>query len=172
MKTLKYKGYLGSVEFSEEDNVMFGKILGIDALVNYEGENIQQLTTSFHEAVEDYLVFCKEHGINPQKSYSGSFNVRIAPETHKEIASLAAENGITINAFVKKTLDEAIRKPSSSSLVSGYATAPDSAMLMEPEGPRYGTWDEFRLTVPHKDAAFAKEMAQRLGWKLSESHSK
>lgn len=36
MNTLSYKGFIGSVGFSENDNVFFGKIEGIDGLVNFE----------------------------------------------------------------------------------------------------------------------------------------
>ena len=55
MNTLNYKGYIGSVAFSEKDNVFFGKIEGIDGLVNFEGESVKELTEAFHEAVDDYL---------------------------------------------------------------------------------------------------------------------
>ena len=54
MNTLKYKGYIGSVGYSEADKVFFGKIEGINGLVNYEGESVGELTAAFHEAVEDY----------------------------------------------------------------------------------------------------------------------
>lgn len=55
MNTLKYKGFLGSVSFSEPDNVFFGKIEGIDGLVNFEGESVKELTEAFLEAVDDYI---------------------------------------------------------------------------------------------------------------------
>lgn len=57
---LTYKGYTGTVEFSTDDKVFFGKIEGIDDLVSYEGENIFALENSFIEAVEDYLLTCKQ----------------------------------------------------------------------------------------------------------------
>lgn len=74
MNTLKYKGFTGSVGFSEDDNVFFGKIEGINGLVNFEGTSVDDLTNAFHEAVEDYLVFCKENGVEPNKKYSGVLN--------------------------------------------------------------------------------------------------
>lgn len=55
MNALKYRGLSGSVDFSEADGVFFGKIEGIDGLVNYEGGNMAELTAAFHEAVKDYL---------------------------------------------------------------------------------------------------------------------
>lgn len=67
MNTLKYKGFIGSVAFSEADGVFFGKIEGIDGLVNFEGESVAELTNGFHEAVDDYLAYCEEEGIEPHK---------------------------------------------------------------------------------------------------------
>lgn len=166
MKTLKYKGYVGSIEFSPEDNLLFGEILGIDGLVNYEGTTMQELTDSFHEAVEDYLAFCKDHNWIPQKSYSGAFNVRVSPDTHRQIFNRATEAGISINAFVKKVLDEAVKEPlpSVSRLVGYDSHAPEPAMLMESEGPAYGSWNVVKLRIPEKDRAFAEELARRFGW--------
>ena len=169
MNTLKYKGYIGSVAYSEPDKVFYGKLEGIDDLVNYEGESVQELTSAFHEAVEDYLIFCEEHNCKPEKSYSGAFNVRVAPCLHRDIANLAAEAGISINAFVKRALAEAVKHPwvEPGSLVTGYsAEQAEPAMLMEPEGPYYGTRDTFQLTLPQKDVAFAKDLAKRMGWEL------
>ena len=59
MNTLKYNGFLGSVNFSEKDGVFFGRIEGIDGLVNFEGESVKELTEAFHEAVDDYLAYCE-----------------------------------------------------------------------------------------------------------------
>lgn len=169
MNTLKYKGYIGSVAYSEPDKVFYGKLEGIDDLVNYEGESVQELTSAFHEAVEDYLIFCEEHNCKPEKSYSGAFNVRVAPCLHRDIANLAAEAGISINAFVKRALAEAVKHPwvEPGSLVTGYsAEQAEPAMLMEPDGPHYGTRDTLQLTLPQKDVPFAKDLAKRMGWEL------
>lgn len=108
MNTLNYKGYIGSVAFSEKDNVFFGKVEGIDALVNFEGESVQELTSAFHEAVNDYLAYCKEAGIEPHKSYSGSVNVRLSPELHSRVATLAKQAGISINAFIKSAVEKQV----------------------------------------------------------------
>lgn len=108
MNTLKYKGFIGSVAFSESDGVFFGKIEGIDGLVNFEGESVSGLTDAFHEAVEDYLEFCKEEGIEPHKSYSGSLNVRLTPDIHSRVAMLAKQTGISINAFIRSAVEKQI----------------------------------------------------------------
>lgn len=108
MNTLTYKGFTGSVSFSEKDNVFFGKIEGINGLVNFEGESVKELTSAFHEAVDDYLAYCEEEGIQPHKSYSGSLNVRLTPEIHSRVAFLAKQTGVSINAFIKQALERQI----------------------------------------------------------------
>lgn len=83
MNTISYKGYLGTVNFSEKDGCFYGKIEGIDGLVNFEGESVHELTEAFHEAVDDYVAYCIAEGLEPHKSYSGQLNIRIKPETLK-----------------------------------------------------------------------------------------
>ncbi len=108
MNTLKYKGFVGSVAFSEEDNVFFGKIEGIDGVVNFEGSSVEELRSAFHEAVDDYLAYCEEEGIQPQKTYSGTLNIRITPDIHRQIAILASKSGVSINAFIKQALSREV----------------------------------------------------------------
>ena len=108
MNTLLYKGFIGSVSFSEKDGVFFGKIEGIDGMVNFEGESVNELTNAFHEAVDDYLDYCKEMGIEAHKSYTGVLNIRINPETHSRIAVIAKQTGVSINAFIKAALEKEV----------------------------------------------------------------
>lgn len=108
MNTLTYKGFIGSVNFSEKDGVFFGKIEGINGMVNFEGESVKELTGAFHEAVEDYLIYCEEEGLEPHKSYSGSLNVRLSPEVYSKVALLAKRAGVSINAFIKDALEKQI----------------------------------------------------------------
>ena len=102
--TMEYKGYVGSVEFSEQDGTLFGKVMGIRALISYEGETGKELLADFHGAVDEYLALCREQGIEPERAYKGSFNVRISPELHKKIAVCAASQHISLNSFVENAL--------------------------------------------------------------------
>ena len=104
---LEYKGYYGSYEISEEDNVLFGKVEFIKDLISYEGESPKELKNSFQEAIDDYLDSCSEMGREPQKPFKGSFNVRVGEELHKKIA-LSLKDGESMNSFVKDVLKKAI----------------------------------------------------------------
>ena len=103
---LEYKGYHTKVEFDSENFILRGKIEGINDFVNFECENMKDVENEFHEAVDDYLEFCKEVGKEPDKEYKGTFNVRIDPDLHKKLAHLASKNGDTLNASVEKAIRE------------------------------------------------------------------
>lgn len=57
---VRYKGYTGTVEFSDTDNLFFGKIIGIKDSISFEGDTVESLIKDFHNAVVDYLEFCEE----------------------------------------------------------------------------------------------------------------
>lgn len=104
--TMEYKGYVGSVEFSEEDKVLFGQVMGIQSLISYEGTTAQELLEDFHGAVEDYLELCQAQGIEPERAYKGSFNVRISPELHRRAAICAAARNMSLNSLVEQSLEK------------------------------------------------------------------
>lgn len=105
MNTLRYKDYIGSVDFSEADNVFFGKIEGIGALVDYEGESVEDLKNSFREAVDDYLLFCEDEGIVSEKSFTGKMDLDFSPDLQMSVANMAKKAGMSINAFVRSVLE-------------------------------------------------------------------
>ena len=102
--TIEYKGYIGNIEFSETDKVFYGKVQGIRSLISYEGENAKELIEDFHSAVDDYLNLCERRGIEPERAYKGTFNIRISPELHKSAAIYAAEHKISLNSVVETAL--------------------------------------------------------------------
>lgn len=109
---LKYKDFIGTVHYSTDDNVFFGKLEGIDDLITFEGDNVEQLKRSFQEAVEDYLEICRSLGKAPHKSYKGTFNVRIKPNLHKLAAYKSVELGLSLNQFVEQAINDKLTSTS------------------------------------------------------------
>ncbi|RLA24962.1 MAG: toxin-antitoxin system HicB family antitoxin [Gammaproteobacteria bacterium] len=102
--TLEYNSYISSIEFSPEDKVFYGKLEMIDDLITFEADSAAELENNFHNAVDEYLETCKKLDRAPQKTYKGVFNVRIAPELHKKLYAEALKAGISLNAYIQKTL--------------------------------------------------------------------
>jgi predicted HicB family RNase H-like nuclease len=111
METIKYKDFIGSVEVSLKDACLYGKILFINDLVTYQADSIKKIKEEFKAAVDDYIETCKELGIEPHKSFSGTFNVRIGPELHQKVALFATQKNIKINAVVIKSLEKYLDEP-------------------------------------------------------------
>jgi predicted HicB family RNase H-like nuclease len=107
---LQYKGYYADINFSASDEVFYGKLIGINDLVNFEADSVKELVKAFHEAVEDYLETCDEVGKAPEKTYKGSFNVRIPAELHRKAAIFAAIKKVTLNDYVRYAIDTTIAK--------------------------------------------------------------
>jgi predicted HicB family RNase H-like nuclease len=103
---LKYKDFIATVKYSEDDEAFIGRIEGINSVVSFEGQSVEELKSAFREAVESYLDFCSRKGIlHPQKSYTGIFNVRINSDLHRRAAIAAKLHGNTLNAFVKDSIE-------------------------------------------------------------------
>ena len=101
---IKYREYIGSIHYSMEDEVFYGKVQGIEDLVSFEGSTVNEIKESFQEAVDDYLELCREAGKKPEKSYKGTFNVRVSPDLHKKAARRSMETGISLNKLVEEAL--------------------------------------------------------------------
>ena len=101
---LEYKGYYTKIEYSAEDRLLYGKIEGIKDLVNFESAQPEKIEEEFHSAVDDYLALCEELGQSPDRSYSGTFNVRVSPALHRSLALEAYKRGETLNSTVESAL--------------------------------------------------------------------
>lgn len=101
---LSYKKYNGTVEYSKEDNCLFGKVIGIKSLLSYEGNSVKELEADFRTVIDEYLEDCKERNVEPEQPYKGTFNVRISPDLHRNIAVYAIEHGQSLNAAVEQAI--------------------------------------------------------------------
>lgn len=103
---IEYRGYYGSVHFDADDLIFHGKIEFIRALVSYEATNAIELKQAFEEAIDDYLDTCQRNGIEPEKPFKGSFNIRVKPELHRRLAIAANNRDIKLNSFIAETLEK------------------------------------------------------------------
>lgn len=101
---LSYKNYNGTVEYSREDNCLFGKVVGIKSLLSYEGESVKELEQEFRDVIDEYLEDCRKRNVEPEQPYKGTFNIRISPELHRNIAVYAMEHGKSLNAVVEEAI--------------------------------------------------------------------
>ena len=107
-KMMEYSGYHAQIEYDAEDEIFVGKVFGLADSLNFHGTSVSELEEMFHQSVDNYLQMCAETGKTPEKEFKGSFNIRISPELHKEISLQAAQEGITLNQYVLRALEESL----------------------------------------------------------------
>lgn len=107
MKPMTYKGYAARIGYSDEDELLVGRIVGIRDIVTFHGESVSEIRNAFHEAVDFYLETCAARGEPPNKPYSGKFIVRMPVETHEAVAITAESNGKSLNQWIVETLEAA-----------------------------------------------------------------
>ncbi|MBQ6319781.1 MAG: type II toxin-antitoxin system HicB family antitoxin [Lachnospiraceae bacterium] len=106
---MEYNGYHARIEYDQEDEIFVGHVLGINDSLNFHGESVKALTSSMRDCIDNYLEYCSQIGKEPEREFKGSFNVRIKPEQHKKVALHAASEGITINQFVSRAIDDELK---------------------------------------------------------------
>ncbi len=107
-KMMEYQGYHAQIEYDADDGIFVGKVFGLADSLNFHGTSVSELEEMFHQSVDNYLQMCAETGKTPEKEFKGSFNIRISPELHKEISLHAAQEGITLNQYVLRALEESL----------------------------------------------------------------
>lgn len=106
--TLSYKGFTARIEFSADDNVFFGRVLGVDEIVGFHGETVKELKSSMKETVDFYLEVCEKKGKPVKKAFNGKLLFRFPSELHARIAAAAESKGKSINEFGKEVFESAV----------------------------------------------------------------
>jgi predicted HicB family RNase H-like nuclease len=107
MKTLKkYRGYSAAVDIDIDSGVLYGRIIGLKDVITFESNNVQGLEKEFHASVDDYLEFCKEEGVNPEKPYSGNIILRMPESLHRKLYVMSATEGKSMNKLIISLLEK------------------------------------------------------------------
>lgn len=101
---MEYKGYIGNVSYDSESRIFHGEVLNTRDVITFQGRSVEEIEKAFKDSINDYIQWCREEGVTPEKPYSGKFNLRISPELHRKIAIAANKNKISLNKFVEKAL--------------------------------------------------------------------
>lgn len=105
---MKYKGYTGHVEYDDEAKIFHGEVLGIKDVVTFQGTTVDEIERAFRDSVDDYLAFCEERGEEPDRPFSGKFNLRISPDLHAKLSIAAQLHGESLNNYIAKMLQQLV----------------------------------------------------------------
>jgi predicted HicB family RNase H-like nuclease len=104
MNVMTVDGYNARIDYDPETDMFRGEILGLTGGADFYGKNPKELRQEFKRSLAVFLEVCAEKGIEPRRSYSGKFNLRIAPELHERLAIAAQAEGKSINSLAAEAL--------------------------------------------------------------------
>ncbi len=107
---MEYKGYIARVDFDDDAGIFFGEVVNLRDVITFQGESVDDVRQAFKDSVDDYLVFCRERGEEPEKPYSGQFVVRLEPTLHRDLSTAARLEGKSLNAWVAERLSQDVKK--------------------------------------------------------------
>lgn len=106
MKPMTHRGYAARIEYSDEDGCLIGRVAGIQDIITFHGDSVEEIRKAFEEAVDFYIDTCEKRGKEPQKPFSGRLMLRLPPELHARLAIQAQTEGKSLNSLVTDALSQ------------------------------------------------------------------
>jgi predicted HicB family RNase H-like nuclease len=150
-RLLRYRGYVGSIECSVEDNCLYGEVLFVNDLINYEGKTVEDLGKAFEQAVDTYLSECEKAGLQPDRPFSGTFNVRLTQELHKQACIAAVDQGISLNELVSLAIQSMVSNRPTLVQETHHHTHVHTVELRSTEGLIEETTEPWQLSEKHRE---------------------
>jgi predicted HicB family RNase H-like nuclease len=108
MNLMTLDAYQAKIEYDAELDMFRGEILCLNGGADFYGKNTKELRAEFKKSLQVFLDVCREKGIEPRRSYSGKFNLRIPAELHEKLAIVAQAEGKSINTLAQEALQQRV----------------------------------------------------------------
>ena len=108
MNVMTIDGYHARIEYDAELDMFRGEILGLTGGADFYGRNTKELRSEFRKSLQVFMEVCREKGIEPRRSYSGRFNLRIPADLHERLAIVAQAEGKSINTLAQEALQQRV----------------------------------------------------------------
>lgn len=109
MNVMEIQGYKATIKYDPVIDKFRGEFVTLNGGADFYASNIKDLREEGKISLKVFLEMCREEGVDPQKKYSGKFNLRVTPELHAEVAVKAAAEGKSLNQCVADMLGEVVR---------------------------------------------------------------
>jgi predicted HicB family RNase H-like nuclease len=110
---MQYRGYVAEIAYDESVDLLHGHVVnaGPYPIATFEASDVEGLKREFETSIEVYLTACKEDGVEPVPPFSGEFILKIGPQLHHKVTIIAMEDGLSVNDWIKRTLEEKLSGP-------------------------------------------------------------
>ncbi len=94
------------IQYDPDIEMFRGEFVHLSGGADFYAADIDGLKKEGSRSLKAYLDMCEEKGIEPYKSYSGRFNVRMTPQLHESVARTAAAEGKSLNEVIVEAVAE------------------------------------------------------------------
>lgn len=105
---MNIEGHTAIISFDPDLNQFRGEFTGLSGGADFYANSVDSLRKEGARSLKTYLAVCKERGIEPYKSFSGKFVVRIPASLHARITEAANAAGMSLNQWVQHTLEREV----------------------------------------------------------------
>lgn len=106
MNVMTVDGYNAKIEYDPDTDLFRGEILGLNGGADFYGKSPRELRAEFKKSLAVFLEVCAEKGLEPRRSYSGKFNLRIPVDLHERLSIVAQAEGKSINTVAQEALQQ------------------------------------------------------------------
>lgn len=104
---IEIDGQKALVSFDPDINMLRGEFLGLSGGADFYASDVAGLLGEGRKSLQVYLEMCAEKDIEPFRSFSGRFNVRLDPEIHEAAVVAAAAEDRSLNEWVASAIEAA-----------------------------------------------------------------
>lgn len=105
INTMNVDGYDAVIEFDPDIKMFRGEFAGLNGGADFYAESVAGLEKEGRRSLKVFLDMCRERGIEPRKSFSGKFVVRVPPKLHERASEAAAARRMSLNDLVRAALE-------------------------------------------------------------------
>ncbi len=105
MNVMNIDGYDAVIKYDPEIKQFRGEFVGLNGGADFYAKSVAGLEKEGRLSLKVFLDACKEEGIEPRKSFSGKFVVRVPTKLHERVTQAAAAEGVSLNQWVQKALE-------------------------------------------------------------------
>jgi len=114
MNLMTIDGYRAVIQYDPEIDQFRGEFVGLNGGADFYAKDLDGLREEGQISLRVFLDACAQRGIEPRKSFSGKFNVRVPPQLHGAVVAAAAAKGKSLNQWVVDALDHEVQSISGS----------------------------------------------------------
>jgi predicted HicB family RNase H-like nuclease len=100
-------GVKAVITYDSDIDMFRGKFLGLNGGADFYAQDAEGLRREGAISLRVFLDACKEDNVDPFKSYSGKFILRVPPEDHAAISLAASASGKSLNQWAVEILKQA-----------------------------------------------------------------